>query len=59
MTVIDGLPQNAAFLKDLLQELKRVCGSGGAVREGGVELQGDLRERVRAYFTKKGHAVKG
>jgi len=59
VTVVDGLPDNEAFLKELLRDLKRACGSGGAVRERGVELQGDLRERVRAYFVKKGHAVKG
>ena len=59
VTVVDGLPRNAAFLKDLSQELKRACGTGGAVVEGGVELQGDLRERVRDYLTKKGYRVKG
>jgi len=59
VTVVDGLPRNDAFLKDLLQELKRACGCGGAVRDGGIELQGDLRERVRAWLTAKGHGVKG
>ena len=59
VTVVDGLPQNDAFLKGLLQELKKACGCGGAVRDGGVELQGDLRDRVRAYLTKQGHGVKG
>jgi translation initiation factor 1 len=59
VTVVDGLPPNAAFLKELCQELKRLCGTGGAVLEGGVELQGDLRERVRAALTDKGFTVKG
>jgi translation initiation factor 1 len=59
VTVVDGLPQNAAFLKDLGQELKRACGTGGAVNGGAVELQGDLRERVRECLLKKGFAVKG
>ena len=59
VTVVDGLPQNDAFLKELLQDLKRTCGCGGALRDGGVELQGDLRDRVRAYLTKQGHGVKG
>jgi translation initiation factor 1 len=59
VTVIDGLPQNDAFLRELLQDLKRACGCGGAVREGGIELQGDLRERVRAYLARQGHGVKG
>jgi len=59
VTVVDGLPDNAAFLKDLSQELKRLCGTGGAVADGAVELQGDLRDRVREYLTKKGWTVKG
>jgi translation initiation factor 1 len=59
VTVVDGLPQNAAFLKDLCQDLKRACGTGGTVLDGAVELQGDLRERVRGSLLKKGFVVKG
>ena len=59
VTVIDGLPKNAAFLKELSQELKRVCGTGGTVVDGGVELHGDLRERVRGVLAEKGYVVKG
>src|SRR5215211_3243982 len=44
VTVVDGLPRNAAFLKQLSNELKRACGTGGSVAEGTVELQGDLRD---------------
>jgi translation initiation factor 1 len=59
VTVVDGLPRNGAFLKDLCQELKRACGTGGAVGEGAIELQGDLRDRVREVLRKKGLVVKG
>ena len=59
VTVIDGLPRNAGFLKALSQELKRACGTGGTVVEGGIELHGDLRERVREVLAQKGFAVKG
>jgi translation initiation factor 1 len=62
VTVVDGLPQNAAFLKELCQELKRACGTGGTAAGGdvgAVELQGDLRDRVREYLLKKGFVVKG
>jgi translation initiation factor 1 len=59
VTVVFGLPQNAAFLRDLAQELKRACGTGGAVREDGVELQGDLRDRVREILTARNFLVKG
>jgi translation initiation factor 1 len=59
VTVVAGLPQNGAFLKDLCQDLKRACGTGGTVVDCGVEVQGDLRDRVRESLLKKGFTVKG
>lgn len=59
VTVVYGLPDNAAFLKDLCAELKRACGTGGAVADAAIELQGDLRDRVRDCLQKKGFVVKG
>ena len=59
VTVVFGLPRNEAFLKELAQELKRACGTGGAVREDGVELQGDLRDRVREILAARNFVVKG
>jgi len=59
VTVVYDLPRNAAFLKELAQELKRACGTGGAAGDGTVELQGDQRERIRAALQKKGFVVKG
>jgi translation initiation factor 1 len=56
---VDGLPRNGPFLKDLCQELNRACGTGGAVGDGAIELQGDLRDRVREVLRQKGLAVKG
>ena len=59
VTVVYGLPNNAEFLSSLCSELKRACGSGGSATDDGVELQGDLRERVRAHLERKGFIVKG
>jgi translation initiation factor 1 len=59
VTVVAGLPRNAAFLKGLCAELKRACGSGGAVGDGTVEIQGEARDRVRAHLRAKGYGVKG
>ncbi len=59
VTVVAGLPLNAAFLKDLCSELKRACGTGGAIQEDAIELQGDLRDRVRSHLQSKGFIVKG
>jgi translation initiation factor 1 len=59
VTVVDGLPRNAAFLKALSQDLKRTCGTGGTVVDGGIELHGDLRDRLRDVLAQKGYVVKG
>jgi translation initiation factor 1 len=59
VTVVDGLPRNAAFLNQLCQDLKRAAGCGGAVKDGAVELQGELRERVRDILVRRGFTVKG
>jgi translation initiation factor 1 len=59
VTVVYDLPRNEAFLKELSQELKRACGTGGTVADGSVELQGDLRERAREFLLRKGYIVKG
>lgn len=59
VTVVAGLPRNSAFLRDLCSELKRACGTGGAVSDDTIELQGDLRDRVRDYLLQKHFVVKG
>ena len=59
VTVVCGLPRNGEFLAELSQALKRACGTGGAVVEDGVELQGDLRDRVRDVLARRGYVVKG
>jgi len=59
VTVVFGLPNNAAFLRDLAKDLKKACGTGGSVTDEGVELQGDLRDRVRDFLIARGFGVKG
>jgi translation initiation factor 1 len=59
VTVVDGLPRNEKFLAELARELKRALGTGGAVRERAVEIQGDRREALRERLQAKGWLVKG
>ena len=49
VTLVTGLP--SAERDAVARELKRLCGSGGAVKEGVVEIQGDHRERILAHLT--------
>ncbi len=59
VTLVTGLEAGGdAQLKALAAELKRLCGSGGAVRTGNVEIQGDHRERIAAFLESRGHRVK-
>ncbi|HEV7127336.1 MAG TPA: stress response translation initiation inhibitor YciH [Ktedonobacterales bacterium] len=58
MTIITGLPPDEPALTTLAQTLKRMCGTGGTVKDGIVEIQGDHRERLAAYLTSLGHRVK-
>jgi translation initiation factor 1 len=56
VTVIDGLPQDK--LTTLGQQLKKLCGSGGTVKEGNIEIQGDHCDKVIAKLTELGYKVK-
>ena len=59
VTVVEGLPRNAAFLQALAAELKRACGSGGTALEDRVELQGDHLATLRSLLAARGWTVKG
>jgi translation initiation factor 1 len=56
VTVVRGLPARA--LADAASDLKRHCGTGGSVKDGALELQGDHREKVAARLESQGHRVK-
>ena len=58
VTVIRGLPERGGALEARAAELKRLCGAGGGVKDGAVEIQGDHRERVAARLRELGHTVK-
>jgi translation initiation factor 1 len=58
VTVIQGLPERGAALEARASELKRLCGAGGTLKEGVVEIQGDHRERVAERLRALGYTVK-
>lgn len=58
VTVIDGLPLDAAGVKALAGELKRRCGTGGTVKDGTIEIQGDHRELLLAELAARGFKAK-
>jgi translation initiation factor 1 len=58
VSVISGLPLAAADLEALAGRLKRLCGAGGAVRDGVIEIQGDHRDRLVAQLRLLGYDAK-
>jgi translation initiation factor 1 len=58
VTVIAGLGLPAEQLDALATELKKKCGSGGAVVEGRIEIQGDHRDRLVEELTRRGWKAK-
>ena len=57
VTVIRGLPPGAA-LRDVAADLKRMCGAGGTVKDGALEVQGDHRDRLAGELRTRGYTVK-
>ena len=58
VTVITGLPLPAPELKALGRQLKQACGSGGTVKDGAIEIQGDHRDRLLEELAKRGFNAK-
>ncbi|MBZ0104387.1 MAG: translation initiation factor Sui1 [Sulfuricella denitrificans] len=58
VTLIRGLALDALALAQLGKQLKTTCGSGGTVKAGVIEIQGDHCERVIEALKKRGLAVK-
>ena len=58
VTLITGLPLDAAALKELAQQLKKKCGSGGTIKDGTIEIQGDHRDLLLVELQRLGWTVK-
>ncbi len=58
VTLVKGLPLGDADLIALGKKIKAHCGSGGTVKDGVVEVQGDHCERVMAFLQGLGYTVK-
>jgi translation initiation factor 1 len=58
VTTISGLPMSVSDIESLATILKKRCGSGGTVREGVIEIQGDHRDVIVAELVKLGWPAK-
>ncbi|WP_228882054.1 translation initiation factor Sui1 [Paraburkholderia saeva] len=58
VTIVKGLALDPLALTVLGKELRKTCGSGGTVKDGVIEVQGDHCERVIEVLKKYGHNAK-
>ena len=58
VSVITGLPLPPPELEELAKRLKKLCGAGGAVRDGVIEIQGEHRDRLVIELCKLGYDAK-
>ena len=58
VTVITGVPLEGAELAELGKQLKRRCGSGGTLKDGVLEIQGDHRDLLVSELEARGWTVK-
>ena len=58
VTIISGLDLNETLLKELARKLKQKCGSGGSVKNGVIEIQGDHRDELVEHLKNIGYTTK-
>lgn len=58
VTIITGVPLTGEPLKKLAKDLKQKCGTGGTVKDGVIEIQGDHRDNLLDVLKTKGWQVK-
>lgn len=58
VSLVKKLVLSEEDLRELAKRLKQVCGSGGTVKDGEIEIQGEHRERIAEELRKLGYKVK-
>ena len=58
VTIISGFrSQNTSQIGKLLRKLKVYCGTGGSLSDQGIQLQGDMQDKVKIFLLKEGYAI--
>ena len=58
VTVISGFgSENTSQIGNLLKKLKVYCGTGGSLNDQGIQLQGDMQDKVKCFLRKEGYGI--
>jgi len=58
VTLIKGLPLTEPELKAIATRMKQLCGTGGTIKDGVIEIQGDNRDKLLAWLLAEGYKAK-
>lgn len=58
VTTVWDIPLDESGLEELAAKLKQKCGTGGTVKDGRIEIQGDQRDRLTTVLESLGYRVK-
>ena len=58
ITLISGFgSDNTSQISNLLKKLKVYCGTGGSLNDQGIQLQGDMQDKVKFFLRKEGYGI--
>ena len=58
VTTVSGFDLDANKIKSIAKQLKKACSTGGTVKDGVIEIQGDHRDKLKQQLDKMGYKVK-
>ena len=58
VTIVSGFEQqNTSQIVELLKKLKVYCSTGGSINDQGIQLQGDMQEKVKFFLNREGYCI--
>ena len=58
VTTVSGFDLDANKIKSIAKQLKKACSTGGTIKDGVIEIQGDHRDKLKQQLDKMGYQVK-
>ena len=58
LTIVSGFgSKNTSQISELLKRLKVYCGTGGSLNDRGIQLQGDMQDKIKFFLRKEGYGI--
>jgi translation initiation factor 1 len=58
VTILEGFTHRIEYLQKLIRKIKTYCGTGGTLKGNAMEIQGDVRHKIKPILIKEGFVIK-